>query len=65
MVRIPVAGKISVMVFDKTGTITKSGMDFTAVPLDWNDPFMGKLSVTIPLSLSIVFLDDYLIGMTH
>eukprot|EP00435_Cladocopium_sp_Y103_P035422 s1144_g9.t1 len=28
---IPVAGKISVMVFDKTGTITKSGMDFTAV----------------------------------
>jgi cation-transporting ATPase 13A3/4/5 len=33
MFRIPVAGKISVMVFDKTGTITKSGMDFTAVSL--------------------------------
>ena len=29
--RIPVAGKISTMVFDKTGTITKSGMDLTAV----------------------------------
>jgi cation-transporting ATPase 13A3/4/5 len=29
--RIPIAGKISTMVFDKTGTITKEGMDFTAV----------------------------------
>ncbi|EER00609.1 Cation-transporting ATPase, putative [Perkinsus marinus ATCC 50983] len=33
--RIPVAGKISTMVFDKTGTITKDGMDFAAViPVD-------------------------------
>ncbi|KAF4722968.1 hypothetical protein FOZ63_013267, partial [Perkinsus olseni] len=29
--RIPVAGKISVMVFDKTGTITKDGMELSAV----------------------------------
>jgi len=29
--RIPIAGKISHMVFDKTGTITKDGMDFDAV----------------------------------
>eukprot|EP00929_Paragymnodinium_shiwhaense_P069047 TRINITY_DN34836_c0_g1_i1.p1 TRINITY_DN34836_c0_g1~~TRINITY_DN34836_c0_g1_i1.p1 ORF type:complete len:1365 (+),score=345.52 TRINITY_DN34836_c0_g1_i1:125-4219(+) len=29
--RIPIAGKISMMVFDKTGTITKDGMDFAAV----------------------------------
>lgn len=29
--RIPIAGKIQVMVFDKTGTITKDGMDFAAV----------------------------------
>jgi len=29
--RIPIAGKISTMVFDKTGTITKDGMDFDAV----------------------------------
>merc|ERR1719487_1233569 len=29
--RIPIAGKISTMVFDKTGTITKEGMDFAAV----------------------------------
>lgn len=29
--RIPIAGKISTMVFDKTGTITKAGMDFAGV----------------------------------
>ncbi|KAF4650789.1 hypothetical protein FOL47_000846 [Perkinsus chesapeaki] len=29
--RIPVAGKISVMVFDKTGTITKDGMELVGV----------------------------------
>eukprot|EP00415_Alexandrium_ostenfeldii_P001984 UN1984 len=29
--RIPIAGKISTMVFDKTGTITKEGMDFDSV----------------------------------
>ncbi|CAK9059542.1 unnamed protein product [Durusdinium trenchii] len=29
--RIPIAGKISTMVFDKTGTITKSSMDLAAV----------------------------------
>merc|ERR1719323_2675069 len=29
--RIPIAGKISRMVFDKTGTITKDGMDFNSV----------------------------------
>ena len=29
--RIPIAGKISTMVFDKTGTITKSTMDFAGV----------------------------------
>lgn len=29
--RIPIAGKISTMVFDKTGTITKGTMDFAAV----------------------------------
>jgi len=29
--RIPIAGKISSMVFDKTGTITKDGMDFDSV----------------------------------
>jgi len=33
--RIPIAGKISTVVFDKTGTITKDGMDFDAViPVD-------------------------------
>eukprot|EP00928_Gymnodinium_smaydae_P013850 TRINITY_DN15027_c1_g1_i1.p1 TRINITY_DN15027_c1_g1~~TRINITY_DN15027_c1_g1_i1.p1 ORF type:complete len:1307 (-),score=256.90 TRINITY_DN15027_c1_g1_i1:267-4187(-) len=48
--RIPIAGKISTMVFDKTGTITKGGMDFAAVipvaqsrfgnrvDFDYNDP---------------------------
>ncbi|EER03922.1 P-type ATPase, putative [Perkinsus marinus ATCC 50983] len=43
--RIPVAGKISTMVFDKTGTITKDGMDFAAVVAV--DPsrrtFLGKI----------------------
>merc|ERR1719148_348147 len=29
--RIPIAGKISTIVFDKTGTITKDGMDFDGV----------------------------------
>lgn len=29
--RIPIAGKISVMVFDKTGTITKDSMEFESV----------------------------------
>lgn len=29
--RIPIAGKISNMVFDKTGTITKGGMDFAGI----------------------------------
>eukprot|EP00435_Cladocopium_sp_Y103_P047504 s943_g14.t1 len=29
--KIPIAGKISTMVFDKTGTITKAGMDFAGV----------------------------------
>ena len=29
--RIPIAGKIHAMVFDKTGTITKDGMDFLSV----------------------------------
>ncbi|KAF4650416.1 hypothetical protein FOL47_001171, partial [Perkinsus chesapeaki] len=29
--RIPVAGKISVMVFDKTGTITKDGMELSGI----------------------------------
>lgn len=29
--RIPIAGKISTIVFDKTGTITKDGMDFDSV----------------------------------
>lgn len=29
--RIPVAGRVQVMVFDKTGTITKGGMDFLRV----------------------------------
>lgn len=29
--RIPIAGKISTMVFDKTGTITKDGMDFAGL----------------------------------
>merc|ERR1719410_625485 len=33
--RIPIAGKISTIVFDKTGTITKDGMDFDSViPVD-------------------------------
>merc|ERR1719210_1871431 len=35
--RIPIAGKISPMVFDKTGTITKEGMDFDSVlPVEEN-----------------------------
>jgi cation-transporting ATPase 13A3/4/5 len=33
--RIPIAGKVQVMVLDKTGTITKDGMDFAGVhPVD-------------------------------
>merc|ERR1719491_2074214 len=34
--RIPIAGKISTMVFDKTGTITKEGMSFSGA-LDVKD----------------------------
>ncbi|KAF4729851.1 hypothetical protein FOZ62_008146, partial [Perkinsus olseni] len=44
--RIPVAGKISVMVFDKTGTITKDGMELSgAVPVE-----DGTFSTRIDLS---------------
>lgn len=42
--RIPVAGKISVMVFDKTGTITKLGMDFTAVQPAQGASFQPRLA---------------------
>jgi len=37
--RIPIAGKISTMVFDKTGTITKSTMDLVSVQAaqKWNE----------------------------
>mmetsp|Transcript_94359 Transcript_94359/g.197097 ORF Transcript_94359/g.197097 Transcript_94359/m.197097 type:complete len:1298 (-) Transcript_94359:217-4110(-) len=42
--RIPIAGKISTMVFDKTGTITKDGMDFDAVIPVEGAKFSGRVS---------------------
>lgn len=41
--RIPIAGKISTMVFDKTGTITKDGMDFDSVIAVQNQCFMQQV----------------------
>lgn len=41
--RIPIAGKISTMVFDKTGTITKAGMDFAGVYGVNGQRFCGKV----------------------
>jgi len=43
--RIPIAGKISTMVFDKTGTITQDGMDLDAVvPVD-SAEFRSKIDL--------------------
>ncbi|CAE8657758.1 unnamed protein product, partial [Polarella glacialis] len=41
--RIPIAGKISTMVFDKTGTITKGGMDFASVIAVVSGAFLSRV----------------------
>jgi len=41
--RIPIAGKISTMVFDKTGTITKGGMDFASVISVVSGAFLSRV----------------------
>merc|ERR1712137_1053809 len=43
--RIPVAGKIHAFVFDKTGTITKEGMDFMHIVPVENGEFSSPHSV--------------------
>ncbi|KAF4731469.1 hypothetical protein FOZ62_004032, partial [Perkinsus olseni] len=48
--RIPVAGKISVMVFDKTGTITKDGMELSAVLPVRDGSFTNRIDFTDPLA---------------
>jgi cation-transporting ATPase 13A3/4/5 len=40
--RLPIAGKVHVMVMDKTGTITKEGMEFRGAHIVKNDAFVEE-----------------------
>jgi len=45
--RIPIAGKIQMMVFDKTGTITKDGMDFAGAAPVVDGSFLPEVTLDV------------------